>query len=67
MSKDVIDDIMAKGDKSECISSLVNGGHKSELSLDKYSPAVEILCYEPVTDNQYYDSDMVTDQVTYVS
>ena len=66
MSKDAIDDVMAKGEKSECVTSIVTGGHESVLSLDKYTTPVEILCYECVTDNQNYDMDMVNDQVTLV-
>ena len=47
MSKDAIDDLMEKGEKSECVASIVTGGHDSVLALEQFTTAVEIISYEP--------------------
>ena len=47
MSKDAIDDLMEKGEKSECVASIVTEGHDSVLALEQFTTAVEIISYEP--------------------
>ena len=64
MSKDAIDDLMEKGEKSQCVTLIVTGGHDSVLALDTFTTAVEIISYEPTSGNVQYDMDMVNDEVT---
>ena len=63
MSKDAVDDLMEKGEKSECVASIVTGGHDSVLALEQFTTAVEIILYEPTSGNEHYDTDMVNDEV----
>ena len=51
MSKDAIDDIICKGQQSQCIALIVTGGHDSVLSMDPYNSPVEILSYQSVNNS----------------
>ena len=63
MSKDAIDDLMEKGEKSECEASIVTRGPDSVPALEQFTTAVEIISYEPTSGNEHYDTDMVNDEV----
>ena len=60
MSKEAIDDVVAKGVESSVLEQITSGEHECTTTLRQYSTPVEIILYDPVVAMEVVNDEVIS-------